>query len=144
VLLGAVAVTYLGVQLRQAEATATASGTAQALAARYAEQLLSYHHARLDRDFAQARTLLTDGFVEEYTDATQVVRRQAIRDRAVIKASVVASSVVSAEPDQVKTLLFVNQLTTTRAGTPNIDLNRVELTLVEDDGRWLVSDLAAL
>jgi Mce-associated membrane protein len=144
VLLAAVGVGYLAVQLRQAQATQSAAGTAQVLATRYAEQLLSYHHRRLDGDFAQSTKLLTDAFVREYTRATDEVREQALRDEAVIKASVVASSVVSAEPEEVKTLLFVNQLTTTGSGRPSIDLNRVELTLVESDGRWLVDDLVAL
>jgi Mce-associated membrane protein len=145
VLLAAVAVGYLAVQLRNARASESAAANGQVLAARYAEQLLSYHHARLDQDFAQAQELLTDDFLPEYREATDVVRDQAVADRAVIEASVVASSVVSAEPDEVKTLLFVNQTTTTgEGGNPSLDLNRVMLTLVEEDGRWLVSDLDAL
>jgi Mce-associated membrane protein len=145
VVLLAVGVGYVAVSLRNAEASETAAANGQVTAARYAEQLLSYDHAHLDRDFAQAQRLLTDDFRKEYTDATEVVRDKAIEDRAVIKASVVATSVVSAEPDEVKTLLFVNQTTTTGDGrSPSIDLNRVVLTLVEQDGRWLVSDLDAL
>jgi Mce-associated membrane protein len=146
VLLAAVAVGFLAVQLRDARAAESAASTGQVTAARYAEQLLSYHHARLDRDFAQARQLLTDDFRREYQQATEVVREDAVKDKAVIEASVVATSVVSAEPDEVRTLLFVNQTTTTGGddATPSIDLNRVVLTLVEDDGRWLVSDLDAL
>jgi Mce-associated membrane protein len=144
VLAASVALTVLAVQLRRAEATESAATNAQVTAPRYAERLLSYDHTHLERDFAAARRLLTDDFVREYTRATDEVRAQALRDRAVIEASVVASSVVHAEPDQVRTLLFVNQTTTTRSGPPSIDLNRVELTLVEEDGRWLVDDLAAL
>jgi Mce-associated membrane protein len=144
VLLAAVAVGYLAVQLRNAEASESAATNAQVLAARYAEQLLSYHHARLDEDFAQAKRLLTEEYLPEYQEATDVVRDEAVADRAVLEASVVASSVVSAEPDEVKTLLFVNQTTTTGEGNPSLDLNRVILTLVEQDGRWLVSNLDAL
>jgi hypothetical protein len=146
VLLSAVAVGYLAVQLRQAQATESAAVDAQVTAARYAEQLLSYHHAHLARDFAESRALMTDAFVQEYAEATDVVREQAIKDRAVIEASAVATSVVSARPDEVRTLLFVNQTTTTgtSGGSPSIDLNRVVMTLVEEDGGWLVSDLDAM
>jgi Mce-associated membrane protein len=146
VLLSAAAVTYVALRLRHAEATESAAGNAQVTAARYAEQLLSYHHAHLDRDFAESQRLMTDGFVREYTEATDVVREEAVEDRAVIRAEVVATSVVDAEPDEVRTLLFVNQTTTTGndAGSPSIDLNRVVMTLVEEDGRWLVSGLDAL
>ncbi len=145
VLLAAVGVGYLAVSLRDADAGEAAAETAQVTAARYAEQLLSYDYAHLDRDFSQAQQLLTDGFRKQYIQATNVVRNEAVQDKAVIKASAVATSVVSAEPDEVKTLLFVNQTTTTGKGNrPSIDLNRVVVTLVRQDGRWLVSDLDAL
>jgi Mce-associated membrane protein len=146
VLLSAAGVAFLAVALHRAQAAESAATDAQVTAARYAEQLLSYDYAHLDRDFSAARSLLTDDFVKEYTDATRVVRAQAVEDRAVIKAETVASSVVSAEPDEVRTLLFVNQTTTTGAqgASPSLDLNRVMLTLVEEDGRWLVSDLDAM
>jgi hypothetical protein len=145
VLLAAVGVVYAGVSLRNAEAGEAAAETGQVTAARYAEQLLSYDYSHLDEDFSQAQRLLTDDFRKEYIQATDVVRDQAVQDKAVIKAAVVATSVVSAEPDEVKTLLFVNQTTTTGGGgSPSIDLNRVVVTIVEQDGRWLVSDLDAL
>ncbi|MDQ4086348.1 MAG: hypothetical protein M3165_11075 [Actinomycetota bacterium] len=146
VLLAAGAVAVLAVLLQRMQATESAATNAQVTAARYAERLLSYHYAHLDRDFSAAKDLLTDDFVREYTQATEVVRDEAVEDRAVIKAETVASSVVSVEPDEVRTLLFVNQTTTAgaRGGSPSLDLNRVTLTLVEEDGRWLVSDLDAM
>jgi Mce-associated membrane protein len=144
VVLAAAAVAWLAVELRAARASEAAADEAQVTAARYAEQLLSYHHARLDQDFAQARELVTAGFLREYQEATDVVREQAVEDRAVIEASVVASSVVDADGDEVRALLFVNQSTTTGDGSPSLDLNRVMLTLVQEDGRWLVSDLDAM
>jgi len=145
VLLAAAGVVYVGASLRDADASETAAETGQVTAARYAEQLLSYDYSHLDEDFSQAQRLLTDDFRRQYIQATDVVRDQAVQDKAVIKAAVVATSVVSAEPDEVRTLLFVNQTTTTDAGgSPSIDLNRVVVTIVEQDGRWLVSDLDAL
>ena len=128
-----------------ADASESAAETGQVTAARYAEQLLSYDYSHLDQDFSQAQRLLTGDFRKKDIQATDVVREQAVQDKAVIKASVVATSVVSAEPDEVKTLLFVNQTTTTAAGgSPSIDLNRVVVTIVQEDGRWLVSGLDAL
>jgi len=145
VLLAAVGVGYLAMSLRNADAGEAAAETAQVTAARYAEQLLSYDYSHLDQDFSQAQQLLTDDFRKQYIQATDVVRDEAVQDKAVIKASAVATSVVSADPDEVKTLLFVNQTTTTGQGSrPSIDLNRVVVTLVRQDGRWLVSDLDAL
>src|SRR5262245_7298222 len=70
VLLAAVGVGYLAVSLRNADASETASETAQVTAARYAEQLLSYDYAHLDQDFSQAQRLLTDDFRDQYVKAT--------------------------------------------------------------------------
>ena len=63
----------------------------------------------------------------------------------VVKAEVAAQSVVQCHADQVVVLLFVNQTTTsTRLDGPQVDLNRVRLTLVKVDGKWLVNKVVAL
>ena len=50
-----------------------------------------------------------------------------------------------AAQNKVVVLLFVNQTTTsTRLDGPRVDLNRVRLTLVKVDGRWLVNKVVAL
>lgn len=66
-----------------------------------------------------------------------------------VVAEVTTASVVSATPDRVRLLLFVNQ-TTTRDGEeePRVDLNRVEVVLVRSEAPgvdgWKVADLQAL
>jgi Mce-associated membrane protein len=107
---------------------------------------MAYDHHHLDRDFARAKKLLTGEFQKEYADTTtHVVKPSATKTRAVVVAEVRAASVVSATPDRVVALLFVNQTTTSnRAREPRTDLSRVVMTVDRTNGRWLVSKLDAL
>lgn len=142
----AVAVGLLGWDLMRLDARADARKAAQVVAAESMETILSYDHARYDKGVAAAKTLMTGEFARKYTRTVHDVRPAVMETQSVVKAKVVASSVVSAEPDRVKTLLFVNQTTTGKqVQQPRVDLNRVVVTLVRgDDGAWLVSDVDAL
>lgn len=142
----AVAVGLLGWDLMRIDARADARKAAQVVAAESMETILSYDHAHYDKGVAAAKTLMTGEFAKKYARTVHDVRPAVMETESVVKAKVVASSVVSAEPDRVKTLLFVNQTTTGKqVQQPRVDLNRVVVTLVRgDDGAWLVSDVDAL
>jgi Mce-associated membrane protein len=85
-------------------------------------------------------------FAAEYAKTTStVVRPTATQTNAVVAATVRAGSVVSATPDRVVTLLYVNQTTTSnRLKEPRTDFNRVRVTMDHVDDRWLISDIDAL
>lgn len=106
-------------------------------------RVLSYDHHSMDADIAAAREQLTGGFLEDYTVLmAQSVAPAAVRNQTVTTAEVEASSVVSAGPDQVELLLFVNQTTTgVELAGPKLDSSRVMVTMDEVDGRWLISTL---
>jgi Mce-associated membrane protein len=124
----------------------TARDQAAAAAHDNAEVILSYDYRHLDANFAAARATLTGGFARDYkVTTTKLVRPGAEQYHVVVKAEVASQSVVSASAHQVVVLLFVNQTTTsTRLDGPRVDLNRVRLTLVKVDGRWLVNKVVAL
>jgi len=133
-------------RVRDDQRVETARDQAVAAAHDNAEAILSYDYRHLDADFAAARAKLTGGFARDYkVTTTKLVRPGAEQYHVVVKAEVAAQSVVSATADQVVVLLFVNQTTTsTRLDGPRVDLNRVRLTLVKVDGRWLVNKVVAL
>lgn len=109
--------------------------------------ILSYDYRHLDRDFAAARTHLTGKFRDTYRKTTTtVVAPTAKQYEGVVKATVATPpAIVSASPDKVVVLLFVNQLTdSTRVSTPRLDLNRVRMTYVRTPGGWKVSAVDAL
>ncbi|WP_418955718.1 hypothetical protein [Streptomyces tritici] len=149
------ATVLLGLRYRDAERTAQARTQAPAAAVEGAPVILSYDHRRLDRDFAAARRHLTGPFLDQYEKTTTtVVAPTAKKYRGVVKATVAkppngdatpAASVVSASPERVVVLLFMNQVTTsTQVTTPRLDLNRVRMTLVRTPQGWKVSAVDAL
>jgi len=110
------------------------------------EKMLGYDYNSFDQHTREVSALLTGGFRNEFVQAaTQVVRPLAIQNQAVIQAKVSEASVMST-PGQadVKVLLFVDQSTTSaKLVRPQIDQNRVILTMSQTDGRWLVSKVEA-
>ncbi len=143
---GAVALGLLAWDLERMDDRADARKAAQVVAAESVETILSYDHAAYDKGVEAAKSLMTGEFEPEYTKTIDTVRPEVLASESVVRAEVVASSVVSAEPDRVEALLFVNQTTTGKqVEQPRVDLNRVVVTLVRgDDGAWLVSDIEAL
>jgi Mce-associated membrane protein len=148
------AVAVLGWQYGQGRRAEAARGEALAAARKAAPVVLSYDYRHLDRDFARARGHLTGKFRNEYGRTTKtVVAPTAEKYRGVVKATVVAppdggspaASVVSASPDRVVVLLFVNQVTkSTQVSGSRLDLNRVRMTMSHTSQGWKVSAVDAL
>ena len=110
------------------------------------EKLLGYDYRTFDRHTHEVSAMLTGRFRNEFVQAaTTVVKPLAVQNQAVVMAKVSKASVMST-PDQadVKILLFVDQRTTSaKLERPQIDQNRVILTMSQVDGRWLVSKIEA-
>jgi len=153
-LAGLVSVTALGLQYRDAERTRKAEVAALAAAQKATPVILSYDYRHLGQDFAAASGFLTGPFRDQYAKTTEtVVKPTALQYQGVVQATVAeppgggapAASVVSASPDHVVVLLFVNQVTTsTRVSGPHLDLNRVRLTLDHTTAGWKVSAIDAI
>jgi Mce-associated membrane protein len=135
------------VQQRDHDARQRAAEQALAAAQTAVVAVLSYDYRHLDADFAAAEALTAQPFTAEYQRTTaKAVRPVAVKNSAVVKASLSAAGVVRATADRVVVLAFVNQTTSSsRLQRPQVDQNRVELTMVRhDDGRWLVAGVRAM
>jgi Mce-associated membrane protein len=135
----------VGAQRHQAAQDA-AGAQALAVARTAAVTLLSYDHRHLGADFAAGAALTAPPFRDQYARTTsQAVQQVATQTQATVVAQVAAAGVQQAGRDQVTVLLFVNQTTTSnRLQRPQVDQNRVEMTLVRSGGRWLVSQVRGL
>lgn len=111
-----------------------------------ARVLFSYDYKTLAKDFSAGRALTTGAFRKEYENTTsKVVSDVATRYKAVVRADVVNAGVVTASPNTVVTIVYVNQVSTsTRVTGQKLDLSRVRMTLQRVGGRWLVSSVQAL
>jgi Mce-associated membrane protein len=151
---GLVAVVVLGWRYEQGRRTQDAREQALAAAQEAAPAVLSYDYRQLNGDFARARAYLTGHFREQYGKTTAtVVGPTARKYHGVVKATVAApggggspaASVVSASPDRVVVLLFVNQVTrSTQVDGSRLDLNRVRMTMTRTGSGWKVSAVDAL
>lgn len=134
--------------LRQRQtATADARGAATNAARAGVTTMLSYGYQTFDRDVTRASGLLTGDFQRRYRDLmTGTVRSAALSRRTVTNASVARSSVISATPETVEALLFVNQTTTSKAsqGQPQLSGSRVRVTMRKVGARWLISNVSPL
>ncbi|MFH9002372.1 hypothetical protein ACH4E5_03880 [Streptomyces afghaniensis] len=151
---GLVALAALGWQYRDGRLSETARSEALAAARKAAPVVLSYDYRHLDKDFSRARAHLTGDFRDEYGKTTKtVVAPTAAKYHGVVKATVAApgsgaapaASVVSASPDKVVVLLFVNQVTeSTQVSGARVDQNRVRMTMDRTGDGWKVSAVDAL
>lgn len=134
---------------RSADARRALAGdqvAASSAASRDIEKMLGYDYQSFDQHTSQVSTLLTGPFRNEFVKAaTAVVKPLAVQNRAMVVAKVSKVAVMSS-PGQgdVKILLFVDQRTTSaKLQRPQIDQNRVMLTMSQVRGRWLVSRIEA-
>ncbi|MGH3383932.1 MAG: hypothetical protein ACRDO1_05100 [Nocardioidaceae bacterium] len=130
----------------RAQALQSALRSAPASAEKAAVALLSYDHAKIDDNIAATTPLLTKKYAADYTKTMEsVVAPPAKETKAVVTAEVLSSGVVDVGAERTDVLVFVNQ-TTESAGSkePVTALNRAVLTMVKQDGAWVVSDLKGL
>ena len=131
---------------QERRALATAQVGASSAASTIVTKLLGYDYRTFDKHTIAVSALLTGRFKSEFVQAaTTVVKPLAVQNQAVVLATVSKAAVMST-PGQgdVKILLFVDQRTTSaKLASPQIDQNRVMLTMSQVAGRWLVSKVEA-
>lgn len=142
----AAATSYLWLLVREKDQTESARRAGLEVTRDAARLLFSYDYRTLDKDFSVGRQLTTGEFRKDYDKTTtKVVTDVAKQYKAVVKATVVNAGVVRAAPNEVVTVVYVNQVTTsTRVTGEKLDLSRVRMTLVRIDGSWRVSQVDAL
>jgi Mce-associated membrane protein len=123
------------VAVRQSLAAATAA----------AQAIFSYDYRSFDTSVANARAFVTGAFADEYARTTAALKPNAVSEQAIVRAAVSASGVVSAGPDRVELLLYLNQYRrNTNITGEKVDQNRVVLTMVPVKGAWMVSHAVAI
>ncbi|MFC7244402.1 hypothetical protein ACFQO7_18150 [Catellatospora aurea] len=131
-------------QQRAGEAE-TAARECAAVAPAAAVALFSYDYRTFDESAASGRAFAAGAFADEYARTTASLKEAAVKEQAVVTAQVTGVSVVTAAPDRVELLLFVNQYRRNVNITgEKVDQNRVVLTLVRTGGAWKVTAVSAL
>lgn len=130
------------------DAVVASAGTKAAVletAAEATTRAFTYSWQTLGEDRAAARALMTREMQRRYDRTMAGVGTSSRTDHTVVSAEVVESALVTATSSYARVLLFVNQTTDGDAlDEPLLDLERVLVTLVRDDGDWRLDELDAL
>jgi Mce-associated membrane protein len=119
------------------------AGDAAEKAARTAAvAMTSYDHRTADEDFGWVDTAGTARFRRQYAEVSAPVKELVEQVQAHAEGKVVESAVRVRDTQHATVLLFVDQ-TITSAGkdTRELDQPRVVMTMVRQDGRWLVDEV---
>lgn len=103
--------------------------------------VLSYSYDHLDRDFANAKSHLTGGFLTYYTKFTDnVVAPTAQQGQLTATAKVIRAAVSDLNPDSAVVLVFIDQTTASpKKKDPEKTQISVLVTLTKVDGSWLIA-----
>lgn len=110
-----------------------------------AQAIFSYDYRTFDSSVANGRTFVTGAFAKEYAQTTTTLKTAATKEQAVVRAQVSATGVITADPDKVELLLYVNQYRrNVNIVGEKVDQNRVTLTMVKVGRDWRVSGATAI
>jgi len=106
-----------------------------------AERILSYDYRTLDQDAELAAPLMTEAFRQQYAQLIATIRDTAIRTEASTRAVSRGEGLIGVSESAAAVLVLVDQ--TTRRGTQpkSVVPQATVVSLVLEDGRWLVSNL---
>jgi Mce-associated membrane protein len=129
-------------EARHDEDLTAARADARAQAETRLPQLLGYSSKSLDADLARANAMTTGDFHDDYARILEeVVAPTAIEQKITTGVRVDGIGVVEADVDRVVVLAFLTQTTISGAGAPVLRGSRVEVTMAQDDGAWLIAGL---
>ncbi len=121
----------------------SASTDAKVAAQTAIEPILSYDYRTLDQDQNDAHRYLTSGYRAQYDKAfDELIKPNAAKTKTVVSVRVIDAAIVRTQgDDMVQVLLFVNRPTTNKARTVTFK-DQVTVTMVKEDGKWLVDKLS--
>lgn len=146
--LAALLLFFAGLALWQERASAAredASRESATAATAAARAIFSYDHKGFDAAVRNGLAFTTGDFTREYEQTTGALREAVMSEQAVVRAEVSAAGVISAQPDRVEILLYVNQFRRNiNIQGEKMDQNRVVLTMARTSAGWKVIQAAAI
>ena len=107
--------------------------------------LLSYSPATLDRDFANAKSRLTEDYLAYFQRfADQIVGPSAQRGQVTTTATVVKAALAELHPSSAVVLVFVKQKTKSKEKPePVVTSSSLRVALTKVSGSWLIDKFEA-
>lgn len=143
--LAVVLAAYFGWQLREQSGRVDAAADAEAAGVAAATNMLTYDFSTIDEDFAWVQDDGTKKFQQSFAGAADDAKQLAVATEARSEAEVRGSGVHLTDEDHATVLVAIDSVLTEpdKAAAEN-QRWRIELTMVRQDGRWLVDELELL
>lgn len=111
-------------------------------ARQHAVNFTTLDHRRLDRDLSRVLDGATGEFREQFEAGTKDLSELVTANEAVSEGEVLEAGIVSDDADSARVLVVADSTVTNSTGPdPQKRHYRLQLDLVRDGDRWLVSDL---
>jgi Mce-associated membrane protein len=138
----AVALIVSLVQLSNQNSLNAERASAVTAAKEYAHDVATYSYRHLQRDFGKVEHESTPSFRRSFIRSSGGLSKVLVQYKAVASARVLAAGISSITSTKAIVVLFVNQsvANSTQQGV-STDASRIEVTLTQSDGRWLLQDL---
>lgn len=128
---------------RRADAITTARSDAVGQARQRVAEVLSYSADTIDADLERAQQATAGTFAQYYLPFARRTIAPAVRQAGTSSLAVVSrAAVVSADPDTVTVLVFIDQRTSSKAEpAPRGTSSTARVTMTKVAGQWLISEL---
>lgn len=118
-------------------------------AATASEKIFSYQYNKLDEHMRQAQKLMMPKFATKFRSISPALNALAPQRRIQVKAVVRYAAPTECgdrcSPDRATVLVFLDQArVSVDTPKPTVFGNRIEVLMVDHNGRWLVEDIKAL
>jgi Mce-associated membrane protein len=104
----------------------------------------SYDYQHLDTEFTEVAARMTPDFAKSYLQTSDRLKPTFVQYKTEVNASIQGFGITSSSATAAVVIVFLDQtVRTSQSSTPRVDRNRLEIHLVNTDGKWLVSKLLA-
>jgi Mce-associated membrane protein len=137
-------ITFLAWQDAKDDDNSAARDSAVAAAKSFAVDFGSYDYEHLDTEFQEVAERMTPDFATSYLETSTKLKATFEQYKTRVTARIQGVGVTSSSDSEAVVLVFLDQtVRTSQSTTPRIDRNRLEIHLVDTDGKWLVAKLLA-
>jgi len=124
------------------------AGAADA-AASASEEIFSYRYNKLDEHMRQSQATMTPKFAKKFRTISPALSALApqrkIQVKAVVRHAAAKECGDTCSPDKATVLIFIDQARLSAdTDKPTVFGNRIEVFMVQRNGKWLVDDIKAL
>ncbi|AKD95947.1 hypothetical protein XU06_03485 [Rhodococcus erythropolis] len=111
----------------------------------FATDLATYNFQNLDQNLSVVRDNSVGEFAGQYAQVAANLQNMIVQYQATSSAQIISAGLASSDRDNAEVLVFLDQMiTNTNSPDPRIDRNRMQLSLVREDGDWKLSNVQLL